>query len=294
MRSKLTAKKGLKETPKLLSFWHVVAFIVVVIAVSFFFFPKKHLLKRVKKGDEVSRVTRQYINNLIILYPKDQNLRLLLAQQDIAFGNIKRAFKVIEPYLKSSPKTILEWKAKYLSYQIVYSLVFSTPKGDPVRKEGVKKMREILPVLAKGPFTIEQLKQLARDAVGVNRLDTALDIFARIFKEQPGQPVEVYAEVGGIALSAGKYKMSAQYYFDAQKASRNLVSKKKYFMLAMRSYQAGDILDFGLQQVKKHIVGLQNDKEVLEMLARLALEANKTKQAQLFVQQLIKIQYRAQ
>jgi len=276
-----------KPSLKLASPWLIFLSIVIILLLLFLFFPKEALLTNIAKQKQPDKIARQYLHNLLALYPEDVKLKLLLAEQHIALGDIEKAIKTVLPYIDEGPDNADEWKAIWLYYQIVQTDTYQYPEQSEKRKEGIKQMHKMLHVLAKGPFNTQQLVNLLQAAIGLNDSSVVRFIYKRIVNRKPDQPSEVYARLAKAALSYGDYKMSADLYFLAQQQAPLLAHKRDYFIRGLRSLQSGNLLNEAFEIVDKKINELKQDRKTLLFLTHLALSANQPEKAQQYMKRVL-------
>lgn len=272
----------------------IIAFVIIIAALMIVFFPKKQVLSDLNTMQAGDQLTFQYLKNLVDLYPNNKKLKLLLANQDIQFGNADRAIKIISEFFTDNPRSELEWRAQWLSYQILRILVYRDKTSKAARREGIHKMQSIIPVLARGPFSQEQLLALAQDASGVQAIAAAIKIYERLLPKASGKQKIVYLNRSAkLALSIGHYQESADYYFRAQQQSFVLAEKRDYFIAGLKSLQQGNLMAKALTEAKERVGNLQSDTKTLAFLVKLALAANRPKEADTYMKQLLKLKSEA-
>jgi polysaccharide biosynthesis protein PelB len=260
-----------------LSIWAVLAFVAIVSGMLIYLYPKQQLLRTINLSHQGEKVTRQYIQNLILIYPKDKNLKLLLAEQDIFFNEPERALQILMPYIGRKPQSRLDWRAQWLFYQLMRSLAFSKKTPPQIKELSRLRMAELIAKLTDGPFDNEQLLQMANDALALKNVALANKVYARIDKNVTVHSAHIYAQLGKLALALGHYQDSATYYFQAQQYSQYIDLKRKYFFLAMESYQQANMLDEALTKAQQYLGILRADPVTIEYLVKLALAANRPK-----------------
>ncbi len=261
-------------------------FILISIALLFFFFPKEELLMNIAAQRQADKVAKEYIENLIALYPKDSKLKLLAAEKNIKLGHVANAVKDIMPFINHRIQTKEDWQALWLYFQILKLETYSMPEVSYQRRSGFLKMKHMLEMLSAGNLTSGQLMSLALDAGDLNEPKIVLGLYARVLKMQPEGEAVLYAQGGKYALGYSEYETSAQLYFIAEKLAYPLLEKRDYFISGLKSLQSGNLLDEAMKASEQHIDGLSNDRDTLLFLAKLALASNHVSLAQ---QQMKKI-----
>jgi polysaccharide biosynthesis protein PelB len=271
-----------------------VAFLTAIVVITLFLLaPKKELLRNIMQQKQADIIALKYLQNLLLIYPSDTSLKLLLAEQNISHGDIQKAINLIEPYIKQSPTTEAEWQALWLYYQIIRTETYAEPEVSYARIKGLKKMRDLLNVLAKGQLPGEDLLQLAGDALSANEPKLAISIYKEIvgMKTVPAQPSETYEKAAKVALSYGEYTTCAKLYFLAQQQATTLNENRKYYIAGLKALQSGNLLDQIMDVAQEHIGRLKSDQATLLFLSKLALASNRTDIAETYMKRAIMLEH---
>jgi len=277
----------------LAKWWQILIFLIIAILLLLFFFPKTPLLLNITKQREADRIAKQYLSNLVALYPKKKNYNLLLIEQNVKFGELTKAASSIIRFLVKKPVTKADWKALLLYYKILRIETYAKPEIGYARRKGMDEMKNIIAILQKGSLNAEDSMEIAEDAINMNDTNAAMDIYQRMLvhpqRECNEKCVQSYASAAKFMLSHSMYDASAKLYFFAQANSSVLAEQRKYFFAALNSLQSGDRLSAAMVASAKHIGNLTNDKETLLFLSKLALKANKTNLAEKHVKRMLQL-----
>ncbi len=267
----------------------LVAFVVISISLLFFFFPKEQLLTNIALQRNADKVAKQYLDNLIILYPKDKELKLMVAKQHVALGNVASAVEVIMPFIGHKAQTRQQWQALWIYYQILRLETYSMPEVSYKRKTGMLKMKHMIKTLSTGKLTSEQLMILAEDAMNNNEPKFGISLFQRAVKlPSEGNP-DIYAKGGKLALGYAHYKLSAQLFFIAQRLSFTLVEKREYFIEGLKILQSGNLLNEAMKAAEENVGNLSQDRRTLLFLTQLALASNRANIAEKYMRSVLKL-----
>jgi len=282
-----------KITKRFVRWWQILGFIVVAMFLLLFFFPKGQLLQSIAQQRQADKIVRQYLHNLVDLYPQEKKYHLLLIEQDLKFGKLSKVIAAIMPFLVKKPTTKTDWQALMLYYNILRIETYAKPEIGYARKQGLLKMRNLITVLKQGPLNAEDLLGIGDDLVKMGENKPALAVYQRVLTLQDKKCIQdcaqLYVAAGKFMLAYSKYKASAEFYFFAQGHAKTLAAQRDYFMAAVKSLQSGNLLDLALTEGYKHIGNLANDKETLIFLSRLALAANKPKLAHDFMKRVVRL-----
>jgi len=275
--------------------WGLILFILIVITVLFFLFPKEELLEALNKQRQADKVVRQYLTNLVDLYPQDQSFKLLLAEQHLELADIEKAFSAIQPYLaKKDVKSDVYMKALWIYYRILQVATFALPPSSETRLVAENKLKKLVKELAAVDLNTEHLLQLGNGAAQLGMNQEALGLYQRVIQnpvsKAPGM-VELYAKAAQLAQGYSQYIFTSQLYFLAQTSAPNEKMAASYYIKALQSLVAGNLLTLALEQAQANLNGLSNNQEVLLYLVSLARRANNTELAQQYMLKILKLTY---
>jgi hypothetical protein len=299
MRFWVTAEEEtrFKVSRHFVRWWQMLGFLIVSLFLLFFFFPKEQLLHNIAQQRRADVIARQYLQHLVTLYPKEKNYTLLLIEQKLQAGELSGAISAIMSLVVEQPKTEIDWKALSLYYKILRVQTYAKPEVSYARRQGIQKMRELITVLQRGPLNAEDLLMIGDDLVKMDNPQAALSVYQRLLtlpqKQCAHDCAELYAAAGRFMLGYRNYRGSAAFYFLAQDSAEALDKKRNYFMLAVKSLQAGDLLELAVTESNKNVGDLVNDKQTLIFLSRLALAANKPKLANDYVNRILRLKVHA-
>ena len=268
----------------------ILAFTISVSIALVAFFPEGDLFAELSRPANPSPLTAEYLENLLAASPKQEQIRLLLVKQLIGLGKIFQAERVLHPLLKPGGTYYLA--AKIENYQILRQRTYALKVGSDIRQQYKAKMRLALTELSRAPLTTRTLLQMANDALYLQQNQLTRYFFNRLKANEQALTLADAAHLGKLALSIGQYRMSAEYYFLAQKKSNALNEKRLYFIKAIKSLESGNQLTHALRMARTHIGDLKHDRETLAYLAKISLKANATKQAQQFIKDAVGLEYK--
>lgn len=298
MSSGLTVRndQGMVSKPiRFAPFWGLFLFILIVVTVLFFLFPKEELLQSLEKQRQADKVVKQYLVNLVDLYPKDQEFKLLLAEQHLGFADIQQALKTIQPYLKKGTNSKLYSRAQWIYYRILEVTTFALPPASEARIAGENQLKSLVKKLVgiEGMST-EQLLELGNGAALLGLNEEALGLYQRVVK-LPASRAEgmdkLYATAGTLVLGYSQYLFSAQLYFLAQKSASDEKVAASYYVKALQSLVSGNLLNQALNEAQANLSELSNNQEVLLYLVSLARSANNTQLAQQYMLKILNLKY---
>lgn len=276
----------------LVSPWLITVLVIITIILLIFFFPRKNVLKQIKQQQSADLMARNYVNNLITIYPNNDALKLVRVNQNIQLGKLSDAIKEILPFVISKPSTPGDWQALWLYYQIVRTETYALPSSSAARPAGFAKMQSMFDKLYQH-FTVgPELIMLATDAIYLNNTNTALILYRKIVYSKVKYPVDMYVWIARLAFGEKDYKLSADAYFIAKQLTPAISDKRKYFILGLKSLQSGNLLP--LAQVYAQIALSEKNvafynKEICLLIYDIFLATNKINDAYNVAELAVKI-----
>lgn len=268
------------------SIWNVLTFICAVIFGFILVFPQQNLREEIGGRQVISAVTATYLQNLLRLYPKDVQLRLLLIEQEIALGELDKAQANMLP-LRHNLSFNVRASMTWLNYQFNKQLFYTTASTDPKRPALLSKVRAENRSLATRIKDPQQLLLLAQDALSLNDPQAAYDIYMRLLKT-PQLNSGIWLEAAGrTALSVGQYVSSAEFYIAAMKNTSILNQQRVYYKAAINSLLAGSMPEAALKLAMAFYQKSYTNNDMLLYMAHLAVLAGHPEIAQGYLQQLL-------
>jgi len=273
--------------------WIIAAFVFAVIIILIIFFPKREILSEVEDIHTADPVSANYLKNLIKTYPDKLRFRILFARQQYNHGKVLEAKKILKEVMaQEMDDENLTLQVRWLNYQIQRDEAYGFKPGSTESKQAKTAVKSDIETLAKTPLGSRELTELAKDALYFGSSKTAVEIYISLLKRYPDQSAEWFANAGRVALSVGDYRNSARFYLLAKFRSKTIAEKRLNFINALKSLQAGDMVNQALVIANRYLTDLKNDKKTLIFLTKLALAANKPQLAQKYAISALQLQYK--
>lgn len=278
--------------PAAFSTWHILLFVILLLAMLFLLFPQKLLMKSLADNSVPSPLALAYLRNVITLHPGDHTLEISLAEQELQAGHLQKAAAIIFPYLTPNPESADQWKALSIHYQILSQSIQHLPSQDPLHNLIKAEMRSILTILANSIYLkADQAAMLAEDAVAMDLPRIAVTFYKKSLQLKVNKPPSYYASAGKVALFISDYSASAEFYLQAMTRALSIPAKRLFFTQAVNSLVMSNnpkkALDFAL----KHIDGLTQDKDTQVYMAKLARMADHLQLAEIYIAQVLQLKF---
>ncbi|KTD39432.1 hypothetical protein Lnau_0199 [Legionella nautarum] len=281
-----------KKKRKFFGWWQILVFVLLLVGLFLLLFPKGLFINTVLHNTKPSRVSVSFLKNLIAKDPTNVGLRMNLAQQALALGELQEAKQAIAPLINFSPSTETQWRALWLYYQISRVETFQLRPNTLTRREKEAYLKSLQTLLANSPYlNSDEQVQLADEALATNTPEVADRLFKKVMLRDKKRPIAFYVKAAKAALFVKDYEGSAEFYRMAMERSTTTEDKRLYFTKALESLIASGNPTKTLAFAEKNIDGLKDDQTTLVYITKLALRAGQQQVAEHYVGQLLHLRY---
>lgn len=290
LQRKSTSSARLAERPVLAPPWLIALLATMVGGGLWLLYPRQDLERRLAQTSE-SALSVAYLHNLLRSDPENPQLRLLLAQRQLAHGELDEARKTLQPALQS-PRPEVHREALWALWELSFVEYQRTPEAQTtLRQQRLTGLREQLHALAAERWPLERQMAIMRLAAQLG--ERALS--ARISREMamdPDHPLDAeprYERAAREALGVGDYAGSADLYLLARRATHDPQRARAYFLAAVRALQSGNRPREALDLAQREIGALEQDRDILIFMTELARAAGRPDVADRYVRQLLRL-----
>ncbi|WCM92363.1 tetratricopeptide repeat protein [Acidovorax sp. NCPPB 2350] len=280
------------ERPVLAPSWLITLLAGMVGGGLWLLYPRQDLERRLAETEN-SALSVAYLHNLLRSDPDNPRLRLLLAQRQIAVGQMAEARTTLQPALESSDPQIHRdaiwalWDLSYTEYQ-------RTPEREaPYRKAMREDLLRQLRLLAAEPWSLERRVQLARRAAELQDRTMGVALSRQMARDatDPREAAQLYERAAKESLAQSDYAGCAELYILARNATPEADKAKDYYFAAVRALQSGNQPVAALELAEREIGPLAQDQQTLLMITQLARAAGKPAVADRYVRQLLRLSW---
>jgi len=242
----------------------------VFIFIFFALFPKDLLKEQILSKNTDYELSLTYLQNLISKDPKNESLKLILAQKTLQHGNLTLSANILGPLTKSTNNKI-STKALLLNYSVLKQKYFQI--DDKKTKEQIrKKLFTLFIQIYTYKLYDDNVKKWYEEAVFVNYIPARYYFVQKLIKKYPSNVI--YLRDGYALALKNKDMKRAYYYLDLLLLydKENLftwVTDKYYLLIQQKKYTQAEYL---LNKAPKN-------KKYQDMLADLALISQQFKKA---------------
>lgn len=297
------------KTRKVFSGWGILFFSIVSFAVLFLIFPQKLLVRRIVQEQHPSPLTIAYLKDLIAKNPENNNYKISLAKIELKMGHLRKAHRLIEPYLLHPMDFKLsqgeQKNLHLLHYRLIRIKTFKLSPKDSQRSQFEKLLEQKLEFMQNmNNLNARQAAYLGRDALALNQPHLAIKFYQIVLdraeachlrKKNAMQAtchqmlsVHSYERAAQSAMYVSQYEMSAKFYLLARDQSKGIDLQRKFFIKAVKSLQSSGDVKKALLFAQQNINELREDPATLRYLVRIALKANRPKLAEQYIVLLLK------
>ena len=266
----------------------LIAFVVIMLSILYLIFPKEAILEKTLSTKRADELSVAYLSNLLTKDPNNEQLRIKLTEQKLQQGDWAKAQQTLKPLLQEKINNNLKWQSEWLKYEIQRSKTLAEEK-DLTHAEALEQLRNSVNQLAQAPLKNDALNALAQDALSLNMPKVAVSVYKRMISSGDEFDGYWYANAGRIALSTQDYRFSSNLFLEAYQRATTVKTKREYFLSALRSLQAGNKSVLAMKIAHEHLHDLENDRQTLVFLTRLALAANQPHKAQSYIEKIMQL-----
>ena len=280
----------LTERPVLAPSWLIVLLAGLVGGGLWLLYPRQDLERRLQETTD-SALSVTYLHNLLRSDPDNPRLRLLLAQRQIAQGDLADARATLQPALNAtSPE--LHREALWKLWELSYAEYRQTPETDTARREVLRAdLHSQLRALAQEDWPVERQMQLAKLTAQFNDSALGIELSRKMATAQPNprEAAQLYERAARESLAISDYAGCAQLYLLARKTTPDPQQAKIYFHAAVSALQSGNQPVAALELGQKEIGELADDPATLLLMTQLARAAGRPAVADQYVRRLLRL-----
>lgn len=273
---------------RFMSLFTVLAIFLITVLTLFVFFPAGSLVASLQTG-KPSMVTAAYLKNIVAANPSNQKMRLIYIRQLISLGEFFDANVALKPLMKSAA---VAGQAKVLQYLLLRQRMYAAEPGTLARLALEKALSKVIKSMVDIKVPYNDLLIITRDATYLKMTDLAGFFLEQVRNDKRNLSVQQAVRYAKEALAIMQYKLSAKFYFLAQRKSKSIVVKRRYFLAALRSLQMSGRSKLAVELGKKNIGALADDRVSTQELAKIALQSDAAKEAQKFMRDSIGLEYK--
>lgn len=284
-RSRLDA--ATLERPRLIAPWVLALLTSLTLLALIAIYPFKVLVDKVVATTRGDPLTTSYLHNLLRTDPENPELRLTLARQQFAAGQLEESQRTLEPALQANNPELRQ-DALWLAWRIRVREAEAPRLTGAEREQRRAALAVELRRIAGERWPDNVLIDLARNALMLNQTDLAIDLYERA-AESGGRDPAWYASAAGVALGNGEYRVAGRLFLVARERSTTLAQRRGHFLSALRALQSGNLLPDAMETAQRELGDLAQDQETLVALVELALASNRLDLADRYVRALLRL-----
>lgn len=250
---------------------------VLALALVLLFPARRYLMLSHSTDDQSnpSNVSITYLEALLKANPEDEQLRLNLARELAAAGNIPYALEVMAP-LADSPNADTRWLYNQITWQAFNAL----EEGDPRRAQRRGELIAQMGALEQDPdLSNAQLETLAQRWLALEKPARAANLYERLGAQDEDNAYAWYAEAGRWWLAADQAQRSAQAWQSAFEVAEDESRRRDAALAALDAAQQTND-GSSLKMAGEFIDAYPDDPTFLDIGIEMALANNRLVQAQ--------------
>lgn len=264
------------------------AFTMLVTAALVLMFPFKALVDRVLRDRRGDELTVSYLHNLLRTDPRNFELALRLAQQQLAGENFARMRLTLEPVLASSEESdrvaarMLLWRAGEREWR-------KTAPGSPQREALSQQLLSELSSLAAMRIDERTQLEIAERALDFGDRALAMRLYRALGRHGMQFDAEWFADRAKFLQGRGEYDAAIELFLVARDRASSARLRRTYFELAVRVLLSRNQPAQALALAERELGGLKDDLETLVFMVQLARSANKPEAAAKYARLMLRL-----
>ena len=249
---------------------------VLVLATLVLIFPRDDLINSLRERRPHSEDALGATYGAAVLKsipdPKDNVLRIVVAERQFGLSELPEARKTLAP-LKESADVKPRREAGLLDHRVLRLMIEYEEAGSPGHRHAIEELKRLLDWMSHESWDPPALLAFAREAVTLG-LDEAAARFFRRLIESGTVRSEILEEAVRHALGRGNYEAAADLYFQAMAKAATLAERRRLFRKGVETLIAGNMMDKALAAADRHLGDLAQDEPTLRFLITAATAAD--------------------
>lgn len=267
---------------RLTTAWQLLMIAVIMVGLLAVIFPRKTLLDKLMRQEQLDALTFSYVENLLRSDPNNIDLALLLARVQKSTLSATAMEQLVAPVLaRGNAEQQLE--ARTLLVGAYERALDANP--DPARLAQLRRsLATVLAGIAAEEVSPRVAGQLASAAFRIELPRVGLNFLNRA---NAAHSTELLVQQARTALGLGRYTLASEYYFLARRQTRDRDSARGYLHEGVATLMAASLFPQAMTAAERELGDLADDPATLRYLARTALAAGDPPRAIGFVRRLV-------
>ncbi len=249
---------------------------VLVLATLVLIFPRDDLINSLRERRPHSEDALGATYGAAVLKsipdPKDDVLRIVVAERQFGLAELPEARKTLAP-LKESADVKPRREAGLLDHRVLRLMIEHEEAGSPGHRQAIEELKRLLDWMSHESWDPPSLLAFAREAVALGLDDTAARFYRRLIESGTVRS-EILEEAVRHALGRGNYEAAADLYFEAMAKAGTLAERRRLFRKGVETLIAGNMMDKALAAADRHLGELAQDESTLRFLVTAATAAD--------------------
>lgn len=289
MKASRFASTAAHERARFASPGQILGFGLIVLLALLAVFPDQSLERRLESSAYGGSVSLAYLGAWLRAKPDDNHLRLVLARRQIQQGELVLAEATLQPIFRApevegydraeAALMVLEVRE-----QQMWRLKPGTDAFATARSAYLGQLRQVTAY----SWESARMEGFAHQAIALGDFDLGRDLYLRLIRDNPYHSLAWYERIAQMDLAAGHYEAAANIYFAALPYTVDRAQRRQYYLTGLRILQSGNLLREAVASGQAYLGPLEDDRDSLLYLIRLALASNRPDVAEKYVSRLLR------
>lgn len=259
---------------RVLSPWLLVLLALAVAGVLAAAYPRNTLQQRLLDSDKPNALSVAYLEAWLRVAPDDKDFIGVLAAQYLRVGRFDDAERLAQRMIRSGDADLTR-SGVLVETGVDEARAYGLVEDDPARPAAMDRLRATFDKAATFKWGAGELRILAQRSAAAGANKAAVAFYQQLSTTDRSSNLDSQMHIAQLALGSQAYDRAAQAYFAAQTSSADLDAQRQYFLSALAAFQAGGLLDQGLEEGGKHLGRLSQDPRTIVAMLNLARSADR-------------------
>ncbi|MBI0329653.1 tetratricopeptide repeat protein [Burkholderia plantarii] len=249
-------------------------------------YPRGKLEARMLAGTD--SLTIAYLEAWLRIEPDDADVQAELTRAYLTGGRSADVTRMLAR-LDASRDPAARQNALAIRISLAQRALYGLKPGDPARAARIRELDALLQGAVDGPWDVEALTALARQARGLGDNALAGRYYALLARRDAVHADAWLAELAATRLGGRNYREAADAWFAVQARATTRAARRDAFAAGVKALQSGNDMAGAMAAAQAHLGDLGDDPDTLRFLSNVALAAGRPDLAAQYVKRLLQV-----
>lgn len=213
----------------------------------------------------------QYLRLLLKVQPNSSSLKLRLAQELLAIGQLDEARRLLADLPRAQDSQPVQQKAAQLSLALDVAQYVQDPRHGAADPELRSRLMQRIEAMLGQQLSVEELLRLAASSLSIGRPDLAARAYLRLAEVDVKQRSKWLAKAAQQFNASGQPAAAGRLYDRLAQEETDLAISRAHALRALTALVAAGLGEEAALLARQYVARFRGDREILETAAKLAL-----------------------